>query len=136
MTTISLRSAIKDAPTKEIINQRSLEHDTYMELVKAIIDRIDQISNREENNANVDQEVDEINGLIDTMRDKKVHPKCRQLHQNTIQGDFITAGEDESTLNAPKETLENQITMERALVEWNKNHHIHNRNKNREKYKE
>ena len=66
-----LRNAIRSAPSEELVSQRSTDHSAYTELVKAILDRIECVTNREDLNLNVDQEVDEINALIGIMREKK-----------------------------------------------------------------
>ena len=135
-TAASLRNAIREAPTKAVINQKGIDHDTYVQLVKTIIDKIDSVTNREEHNANVDQEVDEINGLIELMRERNVHPKCKRLYKGTIEGDFISAGEDENTLRTAKEILDNQVNMEMAITEWRENARSNARSRNRDKYKE
>ena len=50
----SLRNAIRNAPSEELVAQRSTDHSTYTELVKAILDRIEHVTNREDINLNVD----------------------------------------------------------------------------------
>ena len=135
-TTTSLCSAIREAPTKKAITQKGIEDDTYVQLVKTIIDKINHITSREEHNANIDQEVDEINGLIDIMKEKNIHPKCKQLYKDTIKGDFVSAGEDENILKTTKEVLDNQVNMNTTIAEWKENSCNSNRIRNREKYKE
>ena len=89
-TATNLHNAIRDTPSEELVTQQSFKHSTFTELVKAILDRVNRVTNREENNPNVDREVDEINALIDIMRDKNVQPKCKRLHRHTIELDFTT----------------------------------------------
>ena len=51
----------------------------YVDLVKAILDQIERIMSREPLDLNVDQEVDEINTLIEIMKEKNIQPKCKRL---------------------------------------------------------
>ena len=105
----------------------------YIDLVKAILDWVEHIINREELNLNIDQEVDEINSLIEIMKEKNIQPKCKRLQENTIATDFTAANEDEDTMNAAKAALENAISEAKALSEWNENNRTSARNRHKDK---
>ena len=53
--TSNLRNAIRNAPSEELVSQRSVDHSAYTELVTAILDQIECITNREDINLNADQ---------------------------------------------------------------------------------
>ena len=109
----SLQNAIRSPPSEELVAQRSTEHSAYTELVKAILDRIECVTNREDLNLNVDQEVGEINALISIMREKNIQPKCKRLRDNTLATDFNSASEDTDTMNAARTAVDNKIPKEK-----------------------
>ena len=104
--------------------------------MKAILEKIECVMNKEEHNFNIDQGVEEINMFIDIIRDKNVQTKCKRLQINTIKTDFTTANEDKATVNTARSTLENETMRERALAEWNENNHASNRNKQKDKHRD
>ena len=108
----------------------------YIELVIAILDRIEHIMDREDISLNADQEVNEINALIDIMKEKNIQPKCKRLRDNTISTNFMSVNENKDTMSAARTTLENAISEAKALVDWNNNNHANSRNKQKDKYQD
>ena len=134
MNAASLRNAIRNAPSEELVTQRSMDHSAYIELVKAMLDRIECVTNREDLTLNVDQEVNKINALIDIMREKNIQPKCKRLHDNTLAMDFTSASEDTDTMNTARTAVDNEIPKEKAITDWNENNRANSRNKQSKKY--
>ena len=113
-----------------------MDHSTYIELVKAILDQIEHITNREDINLNADQKVEEINTLIDIMREKNIQPKCKRLCDNTLAMEFTSAGKDADTMNTARIAVDNKILQEKAIADWNKNNRASSRSKWSKKYRD
>ena len=71
-----VKSAIKDAHTEEALRQKIVEQECYTELVQTITTTITDISEAENPSVGYENKIDEINGVIEFIREKRVKPSC------------------------------------------------------------
>ena len=71
-----------------------------------------------------------INAHIDFMRKKKVLPKCKILHKDTLTADFVSTEEDGNTMTVEHQVIHEHIAVEHTIREWRANYHDLIRKKN------
>ena len=86
VTQSNVKTAIKEAPTKEILHQRIAELECYTELVETIIiiSAVIDVSQAENPSVNYKEKVDAINRVIEFIRGKGVKPSCKLLPEETL----------------------------------------------------
>ena len=136
VTQSNVKTAIKEAPTKEILHQRIAEHECYTELVKTIISAVIDVSQVENPSVNYKEKVDVINGVIKFIREKEVEPSCKLLLKETLFIDFMTAAEDVTTMDSAKGIANTKVPAEEFIKEWRNQHNNIIRSKNKMKQKE
>ena len=94
-----VKTAIKDAHTEQVLCQRIVEQECYTEPVQTITAAITDISEAENPSVGYENKIDEINGVIKFIREKRVKPSCKILSGETVFSDFQTSGEDTTTMD-------------------------------------
>ena len=75
-TRSAVKTAIKEAPTKEALRQRITKQDCYTELIETITSAITEVSEAENQSVGYKEKVDTINGVIEFIREKGIKPSC------------------------------------------------------------
>ena len=136
VTWSNVKSAIKEAPTEEVLCQRIAEHECYTELVETIITAVTDVSQAEIPSINYKEKVDMINGVVKFIREKGVKPSCKLPSEVIVFTDFITAAGDEATMDSAKNIVDTKVPADKFLKDWKSQHDNIIRNKNKMKQRE
>ena len=131
--TRNVKSAIKEAPTNEVLCQKIAEHKCYTELVETIIKAVTDVSQAENPSTKTQENIDMINGVVEFIREKHIKPSCKVVSDETVFTDFITAAEDEATMNLARSTVETKIPVDKFIKDWKEQHGTLVRNRNKAK---
>ena len=131
-----VKSAIKEAPTEEVLCTKIAEQKCYTELVETILKGVTDVSQAENPSTKTQENVDVINVVVEFIREKHIKPSCKKLSDDTLFTDFITVAENKTTINSARSMIENKTSVAEFVKDWKEQHNIIVRNKNKEKQKE
>ena len=130
-----VKTAIKDVHTEEALHQRFTEQECYTELVQTITTAITDISEVENPSVGYENKIDEMNGVIEFIREKRVKPSCKILSGDTIFSDFQTAAEDTTTMDLARDIVNTKMSADEIIKQWRNqyNNEIRSRNKSKQR---
>ena len=131
-----VKTAIKDAHTEEVLHQRIAEQDCYTKLVQTITTAITDISETENPSVGYKNKIDEINGVIEFIREKRVKPSRKILSGDTVFSDFQTAAEDTTTMDLARDIVNTKMSVDKIVKQWRNQHDNEIRSRNKSKQRE
>ena len=136
LTTGVVKTAIKDVHTEEALHQRITEQECYTELVQTITTAITDISEAENPSVGYENKIDEINGVIKFIREKRVKPSCKILSGDTVFSDFQTAAKDTTTMDSARDIVNTKMSADKIVMQWRNQHDNKIRSRNKSKQRE
>ena len=94
---------------KRYYAKRIAEQECYTELVQTITTAITDISEAENPSVGYKNKIDEINGVIKFIREKRVKPSCKMLSGDTVFSDFQTAAKDTTTMDLARDIVNTKM---------------------------
>ena len=131
-----VKTAIKDAHTEEALCQRIAEQECYTELVQTITTDITDISEAETPSVGYENKIDEINGVIEFIREKLLKPSCKILSGDTVFSDFQTAAKDTTTMDLAWDIVNTKMSVDEIVKQWRNQHDNEIRSRNKSKQRE
>ena len=131
-----VKTATKDAHTEEVLRQRTAEQECYTKLVQTITTAITDISEAENPSVGYENKIDEINGVIEFIREKRVKPSCKILSGDTVFSDFQTAAKDTTTMDSARDIVNTKMSADEIVKQWRNQHDNEIRSKNKSKQRE
>ena len=131
-----VKTAIKDVHTEEALCQRIAEQECYTEPVQTITTAITDISEAENPSVGYENKIDEINGVIKFIREKRVKPSCKILSGDTVFSDFQTSGEDTTTMDLARDIVNTKMLVDKIVKQWRNQHDKEIRSRNKSKQRE
>ena len=131
-----VKTAIKDAHTEEALCQRIAEQECYTELVQTITTAITDISAAENPLVGYKNKIDEISGVIEFIREKRVKPSCKILSEDTVFSDFQTAAKDTTTMDLARDIVNTKMSVDGIVKQWRNQHNNEIRSRNKSKQRE
>ena len=110
-----VKTAIKDAHTEEALSQIIAEQECYTKLVQTISTAITHISEAENPSVGYKNKIDEINGVIEFIREKRVKPSCKILSGDTVFSNFQTAAEDTTTMDSARDIVNTKMSADEIV---------------------
>ena len=80
----NLKSAIKEAPTEEVLHVKIAEQGCYLDLVEVILEKITDILSLENPPAITNEQINVINTVVEFIRVKHIKPSCKKLPEDKI----------------------------------------------------
>ena len=110
-----VKTAIKDVHTEEALCQRIAEQECYTKLVQTITTAITDISEEENPSVGYENKIDQINGVIEFIREKRVKPSCKILSGDTVFSDFQTAAKDTTTMDSARDIVNIKMSVDKII---------------------
>ena len=108
----------------------------YTKLVQSITTAIADISEAENPSVGYENKIDEINGVIEFIREKRVKPSCKILSGDTVFSDFQTAAKDTTTMDSAKDIVNTKMSADEIVTQWRNQHDNEIRSRNKSKQRE
>ena len=131
-----VKTATKDVHTEEALHQRIAEQECYTKLIQTITTAITDISEAENPSVGYKNKIDEINGVIEFIREKRVKPSCKILSGDTVFSDFQTAAEDTTAMDLAKDIVNTKMSVEEIIKQWRNQYNNEIRTRNKSKRRE
>ena len=79
--------------------------------------------------------INEINGVIEFIREKRVKPSCKILSGDTVFSNFQTAAKDTTTMDLAKDIVNTKMSVNKIVKQWRNQHDnkIRSRNKSKQR---
>ena len=117
-----VKTAIKDVHTEEALHQRITEQECYTKIVQTITTAITDISEAENSSVGYENKIDEINGVIEFIRENRVKPSCKILSGDTVFSDFQTAAKDTTTMDLARDIVNTKMSVDEIVKQWRNQH--------------
>ena len=131
-----VKTAIKDAHTEEALCQRIAEQECYIKLVQTITTAITDFSEAENPSVGNENKIDEINGVIKFIREKRVKPSCKILSGDTVFSDFQTVAKDTTTMDLVRNIVNTKMSVDKNVKQRRNQHNNEIRSRNKSKQRE
>ena len=86
----NMKSAMKEAPTEEVLHVKIAEQGCYVNLVEVILKKMTEITSLENPPVITNKQIDAINTVVEFIKAKHIKPSCKKLPENTMMVNFNT----------------------------------------------
>ena len=131
-----MKTAIKEAPTEEVLHMKIAEQGCYVDLEEVIFKKITEITSLENPPININEKIDVISMLVEFIKNKHIKPPCKKLMEDTMSFNFNAALQDEAMMNLAREAIENVNPTDKVIKEWQEQLTSVNRVRKKEKLRE
>ena len=127
----NIQKAIKNAPSEEALQKKIAEQECYTELAEIILGTITDLSDICDLTKNHETYVENVNGMINFMRERGVKPGCKTLTRETKLSE-----NNAKTINSVKDIVNSKMKGEELVKQWKIEHDGEVRAKNKAKQRE